>query len=277
MNNMLLNLYVKFQDLKNSEEGQDLVEYALVVALIAFGATAGMGQPCQRHQHRVQHREHETGRLPKLVAIASRRGGIKQPGELYIAERYARQSHCRATISPAYTIRVQDDKIPTRVPHRSLNQAEMQSLLHDCIQRALSARFGKWFDMLLPSAPDNANSLLLIEGGLTAIAFAVAFAGRGSATPGSGASSISLGSWPAGRDCGCVCRLGCTCCCVWRFSRFSQFPFHLFTTISAICLRPTPSPMAGSPTRRRRCGPISKASTSPCSRPTCRCTFLGRD
>jgi pilus assembly protein Flp/PilA len=25
------------------EEGQDLVEYALVVALIAFGATAGMG------------------------------------------------------------------------------------------------------------------------------------------------------------------------------------------------------------------------------------------
>ena len=43
MNDMLLKLYVKFQDLKNSEEGQDLVEYALVVALIAFGATAGMG------------------------------------------------------------------------------------------------------------------------------------------------------------------------------------------------------------------------------------------
>ncbi|MGD0730925.1 MAG: Flp family type IVb pilin [Terracidiphilus sp.] len=42
MNNMLLKLYIKFQDLKNGEEGQDLVEYALVVALIAFGATAGM-------------------------------------------------------------------------------------------------------------------------------------------------------------------------------------------------------------------------------------------
>lgn len=42
MNTMLLKLYVKFQDLKNSEEGQDLVEYALVVALIALGATAGM-------------------------------------------------------------------------------------------------------------------------------------------------------------------------------------------------------------------------------------------
>ena len=42
MNNMLLKLYVKFQELKNSEEGQDLVEYALVVALIAFGAVTGM-------------------------------------------------------------------------------------------------------------------------------------------------------------------------------------------------------------------------------------------
>jgi pilus assembly protein Flp/PilA len=39
---MLLKLYVKFQDLASREEGQDLVEYALVVALIAFGAVAGM-------------------------------------------------------------------------------------------------------------------------------------------------------------------------------------------------------------------------------------------
>lgn len=42
MNNMLLNLYLKFQDLMNREEGQDLVEYALVVALIALGVTTGM-------------------------------------------------------------------------------------------------------------------------------------------------------------------------------------------------------------------------------------------
>ena len=42
MKNLLIKLYVKLQSLKN-EEGQDLVEYALVVALIAFGATAGMG------------------------------------------------------------------------------------------------------------------------------------------------------------------------------------------------------------------------------------------
>ena len=47
MNNLLLRLYVKFQDLKNGEEGQDLVEYALVVALIAFGATAGMSALAQ--------------------------------------------------------------------------------------------------------------------------------------------------------------------------------------------------------------------------------------
>ena len=44
MNNMLLKLYVKFQELKSREDGQDLVEYALVVALIAFGATAGMSK-----------------------------------------------------------------------------------------------------------------------------------------------------------------------------------------------------------------------------------------
>lgn len=43
MNNLLLKLYVKYQELVSREEGQDLVEYALVVALIAFGATAGMG------------------------------------------------------------------------------------------------------------------------------------------------------------------------------------------------------------------------------------------
>jgi pilus assembly protein Flp/PilA len=42
MNNLLLKLFVKLQDLASREEGQDLVEYALVVALIAFGATAGM-------------------------------------------------------------------------------------------------------------------------------------------------------------------------------------------------------------------------------------------
>jgi len=40
MNAICLKLYVKFQDLINREEGQDLVEYALVVALIAFGAGA---------------------------------------------------------------------------------------------------------------------------------------------------------------------------------------------------------------------------------------------
>ena len=42
MNTVLLKLYIKFQDPASREEGQDLVEYALLVALIAFGATAGM-------------------------------------------------------------------------------------------------------------------------------------------------------------------------------------------------------------------------------------------
>jgi pilus assembly protein Flp/PilA len=42
MNSILLKLYLIFQELRSGESGQDLVEYALVVALIAFGATAGM-------------------------------------------------------------------------------------------------------------------------------------------------------------------------------------------------------------------------------------------
>jgi len=42
MNNLFLNMLVKFQSLKNNEEGQDLVEYALLVALIALAAVAGV-------------------------------------------------------------------------------------------------------------------------------------------------------------------------------------------------------------------------------------------
>ncbi len=36
MSNTLLKQYVKFLGLKNGEEGQDLVEYALLVALISL-------------------------------------------------------------------------------------------------------------------------------------------------------------------------------------------------------------------------------------------------
>jgi pilus assembly protein Flp/PilA len=45
MKDTLLKLYIKFQDLKNqlsNEEGQDLVEYALIVALISLAAVVGM-------------------------------------------------------------------------------------------------------------------------------------------------------------------------------------------------------------------------------------------
>jgi pilus assembly protein Flp/PilA len=43
MNNMILNIYVKLQNLMNREEGQDLVEYALLVSLIALAAITGVG------------------------------------------------------------------------------------------------------------------------------------------------------------------------------------------------------------------------------------------
>jgi pilus assembly protein Flp/PilA len=42
MKDRLLKLSVKMQALLVNEEGQDLIEYALVVALIAFAATVGM-------------------------------------------------------------------------------------------------------------------------------------------------------------------------------------------------------------------------------------------
>jgi pilus assembly protein Flp/PilA len=42
MSSTLLKLYARFQGLKNGEEGQDLVEYALLVALIALVCVTGV-------------------------------------------------------------------------------------------------------------------------------------------------------------------------------------------------------------------------------------------
>jgi pilus assembly protein Flp/PilA len=42
MNDTMLKLFVKLQCALIREEGQDLVEYALVVAIIALGATVAM-------------------------------------------------------------------------------------------------------------------------------------------------------------------------------------------------------------------------------------------
>ena len=84
MNDMLLKLYVKFQDLKSREEGQDLVEYALVVALIAFGATAGMGALAggiQHYQHNPLHQHH-------LVAAIAASRPAKLSGDIPSRERY---------------------------------------------------------------------------------------------------------------------------------------------------------------------------------------------
>jgi pilus assembly protein Flp/PilA len=42
MKGLIFKLSARIQGAMMSEEGQDLIEYALVVALIAFAATAGM-------------------------------------------------------------------------------------------------------------------------------------------------------------------------------------------------------------------------------------------
>jgi Flp pilus assembly pilin Flp len=40
VNNILLKLQVKLQDLLSREDGQDMVEYALIACLISLGCTA---------------------------------------------------------------------------------------------------------------------------------------------------------------------------------------------------------------------------------------------
>lgn len=42
MNTLLLRTYLFMKQMLEQEEGQDLVEYALVIALIALAATVGM-------------------------------------------------------------------------------------------------------------------------------------------------------------------------------------------------------------------------------------------
>jgi pilus assembly protein Flp/PilA len=43
MKDTVLKFAIKMQNMLSEDEGQDLIEYALVVALIALAATAGMG------------------------------------------------------------------------------------------------------------------------------------------------------------------------------------------------------------------------------------------
>ncbi len=43
MNNLFLKLYINFQNLAKYEHGQDLVEYALLVALVSLAAITGVG------------------------------------------------------------------------------------------------------------------------------------------------------------------------------------------------------------------------------------------
>jgi pilus assembly protein Flp/PilA len=42
MDKLVFHLFLKLRELLNREEGQDLVEYALIVALVAFSSVVGM-------------------------------------------------------------------------------------------------------------------------------------------------------------------------------------------------------------------------------------------
>jgi pilus assembly protein Flp/PilA len=51
VNSLINNIYFKLRSLLEREDGQDLVEYALVVALIAFASTSGMGSLAKGINH----------------------------------------------------------------------------------------------------------------------------------------------------------------------------------------------------------------------------------
>ena len=42
MNNRMIGIWVKIQNLAAGEEGQDLVEYSMAFSMIALGTVAGM-------------------------------------------------------------------------------------------------------------------------------------------------------------------------------------------------------------------------------------------
>jgi len=42
MNSLMQKVYVKVQNLMDREEGQDLVEYALLITLVALGVVTGV-------------------------------------------------------------------------------------------------------------------------------------------------------------------------------------------------------------------------------------------
>jgi len=55
------------------KKGQDLIEYALVVALVAFAATAGMKKLGHRHQYCFQRYRHHAWYLHHVVSAVNGR------------------------------------------------------------------------------------------------------------------------------------------------------------------------------------------------------------
>ena len=176
------------------EHGQDLVEYALVFALIAFGATAGMKaladgintafskvstDPRQLHDltsggsHGSQH---------QIRCISGRdTAGRSIPGP------------CLSLSFCSFPLSVIDNPRNRQAP--TLNLERSVCLTGFCSQSASLRRSST--DMLLSSAPENDLSLMLIEGGLTLIAFAIALCAAPAGIAFFRASSEPSGDWRA--------------------------------------------------------------------------------
>ena len=81
MNNLFLTLYVKLQNLMNREEGQDLVEYALLVCLVALAAITGVNKVAACDHHRVHQHQQLVGVTPGRIThprhLSPFAGGIR--------------------------------------------------------------------------------------------------------------------------------------------------------------------------------------------------------
>ena len=89
MNTMLIKLYVKFQELMNREEGQDLVEYASGCCpdrLRRHRRHEGSGR---RPQHGIHQHQHGTGQLHGLTSCEAGWGLTDQHVLLLRGENYS--------------------------------------------------------------------------------------------------------------------------------------------------------------------------------------------
>ena len=90
LNEALLRVMATFEGMRpRREEGQTLVEYALIIALISIAAIAVMvtaGRQDRQHLHH-RHRPSSLGAVARITSGWARPAGPAHPGLLYSSEQ----------------------------------------------------------------------------------------------------------------------------------------------------------------------------------------------